>query len=50
MHPFLEMLDMIKKIAYLLAENGDTGYSPHVARCFFLMMFHDKILLYVYNI
>ena len=49
MHPFLGMDDGLEDIACLLTtDTGDAGSSPHVARWFFSMMFHDKILLYIY--
>ena len=35
-------------IACLLTETGDAGSSSLVAR-YFSMMFHDKMLLHIYN-
>ena len=41
------LYDGLEDTACLLTDTGDTGSSPHVARWFFSMMFHDKILLYI---
>ena len=47
---FFGMHDGLEDIAFLLTtDTGDAGSSPHVTRCFFSMMFHDKILLYMYS-
>ena len=40
---------MVSSRACLLTETSDAGSGPHVARCVFSMMFHDKILLYIIN-
>ena len=40
-------------VEYSISVDWETGYagsSPHVARCFFSMMFHDKnIAIYIIN-
>ena len=42
LHPFLGMYDGREHVACLLTETGDAGSSPHVAKVFFSMMFHEK--------
>ena len=41
----LKKPSMVESIACLLTEIGDAGLSPHVhvAKVFFLMIFHDKL-------